>query len=514
MDNLTNINLPAQWRSVMALDEEFSAFTAFKFGVKLLIGQYILILLYKTFRGLWSPLSSIPGPWINKISDWPFFNTVIKGKCHYHLTELHKRYGPIVRLTPNTIAVADAREVRRILVTEDLAKDTQYYSNFRRDESRPTLVSFTNKKDYQARKRLISSMFGIRSIRGLQPMMQNCIDNLVDKLRKECANTENKVDGTVVDIYHFIHATAVDIIGETIFGQPFNILDTGSHPLLEHINIGLKITGILQFAPILRVIMRLPFFPKREPYIDAFTRDIIEKRRATLETEPRNDLLQKLVSCVKDSPASLFNTEDLQDEVVVFLLAGSETTANTEVFLLLLLVHHPDKLKKLQHEIDNLYADPSKPADAEDHISMRYLQACINEAMRLYPAMATGSPRCSDTATTILGHKIPAGTTIFSTSTSVQRDPQYWPEPDAFIPERWLEDGKLETHDLPFYPFSAGSRVCIGRHFAMQEMHLTLVALLRRFEIGLVEGQDESTAFRVALHLKGQKYMVKIRERK
>ncbi|KAL4936460.1 hypothetical protein BDV06DRAFT_227874 [Aspergillus oleicola] len=514
MVDLKNFRLPDQWRSILSLDEQLTVFSAFRFGLKLVIGQYILTLLYKTVRGLLSPLSSIPGPWINKISDWPFFNSVMKGKCHYYMDNLHDTYGPVVRLAPDTIAVADPAEVRRIIVTEDLPKDTRYYSNFRRDETRPTLVSFTNKKDYQARKRLIASMFGIRSIRGLQPVMRSCIDTMMEKLGQEYKITGGQKDGAVVDIYHFIHATAVDIIGETVFGQSFNLLEVGSHPLPEHIAIGLTITGILQFAPIIRMIVRLPFFPKREPYIDGFTREIIEKRRAVLHTNPRNDLLQKLVSCVDDSPNSLFNTEDLQDEVVVFLLAGSETTANTEVFLLLLLAHHPDKLKKLQAEIDRLYPDPAKQADTDDHIHMHYLQACINETMRLYPAMATGSPRSSTQATTILGHKIPAGTTIFSTSASVQKDPMYWPQPEEFFPERWLEDGKLEAHDLPFYPFSAGSRVCIGRHFATQEMHLTLVSLLRRFDIGLVEGQDETTAFRVALHLKGQKYLVRIKERR
>ncbi|KIA75347.1 hypothetical protein HK57_00200 [Aspergillus ustus] len=151
---------------------------------------------------------------------------------------------------------------------------------------------------------------------------------------------------------------------------------------------------------------------KREPYTDGFTRDIIEARRAVLSTNPRNDRPQKLVSCVDDSPSSLFNTEDLQDKVVVFLLAGSETTANTEVFLLLLLLlllltHHPATLAKLQAEIDH---------------------ACINETMRLYPAMATGSPRCSTEPT------------IFSASTSVQRDPASQILPDEFIPELWLDE--------------------------------------------------------------------------
>lgn len=231
--------------------------------------------------------------------------------------------------------------------------------------------------------------------------------------------------------------------------------------------------------------------------------------------DPRQDLLQKLVEAVDDRPGSLFRTSDLQDEAVVLLTAGSETTANAEIFLLMLLAKNPEKLKKLHAEIDRCYPDAKQETTAESSPEMPYLQACIDETMRLYAAMASGSPRETVEDTEILGYQVPRGTTVFPTTATLHLDPSVWTEPEEFIPERWIEsspNGPKQPR-APFYPFSAGSRVCIGKHFALQEIFLSIVTLLRKFTLEYVPGQDESTVFRVALQLQAGKYMMKIRHR-
>lgn len=430
---------------------------------------------------------------------------------HKRMAELHAEYGPIVQLNPTTIAVSDQHEIRRIMVTEDWHKDSRVYTNFRQNKERPTLVNFTNKKDYSHRKRLLSSGFGTRSIRAMQPRMRSCIDVLVQKLEGICRE-ELSSEGHIIDISRCIRSLAVDIIGATTFGSSFDVVKNGSHPLPKEIEKGLKLSGILQFAPLLN---KIPYIAKRKPYIDQFTRNIIRDRQIALEKhEEHDDLLQKMVACVDDSEGSRFNTSDLQDEVVVFLLAGSETTGSAEIFMTMMLVNHPDKYTKLREEIDAFYPAKDAEIDVEHYSKMRYLQACVNETMRLYPAMASGSPREVLQETEILGYRIPQGTTVFPTTTVVHRDGNIWDEPDQFIPERWLEkEGMLEAKDLPYYPFSAGSRVCIGKHFAIQEIHLTMVNLLRRFIFEKVPGQDESTVLRIALQLRAGQYMVRVKER-
>ncbi|KAI9830145.1 MAG: hypothetical protein M1819_005822 [Sarea resinae] len=460
--------------------------------------------LWKIFQAFLSPLKAIPGPWLNKLSEWPFVIAITKGQSHSVTLDLHKRYGPIVVLAPGMISISDPQEIRRILVTEDLPKSSIIYVNFRQDPARPTLVSFTDKKAYGVRRRLVSSMFGLRYIRGLQPMMRDCVDVALRRLDSVCA-----AEGSaVVDVHHLIRSLAVDVIGVTTFGQSFNLVENGHHPLPAKIERGLLLSGIFQFVPWLK---GLPGFPSREPYIDEFTRQIVVDRKKELETNPKHDLLQKLVEAVDDSPGSTFRTSDLQDETVILLTAGSETTANAEIFLLMLLAKHPEKLLKLQQEIDTAYPDPTKETTTE--IELRYFQACVDETMRLFPAMAAGSPREATQDMMIMGYHVPKGTTIFPTTAVLHLDPQLWDNAEEFVPERWLEM-KGHVSEMPYYPFSAGSRNCIGKHFAVQEIYLSVIGLLRRFDLEYLPGQDESTMFRVALQLKAGKYLIKFKPRK
>ncbi|KAL6232483.1 hypothetical protein BDW75DRAFT_217766 [Aspergillus navahoensis] len=466
--------------------------------------------LWQVLRAAASPLVRIPGPLSHKLSEWPLVLAITKGRSHEKMQTLHRQYGPIVALAPGMVAVSDPQAIRQILLTEDWPKSNAIYANFRQNPERPTLLAFTDKKAYAVRKRLVSSMFGIRYIRGMEPIMRGCVQTALDQLHTAC----QKHQGTaLVDIHRLIRALAVDIIGATTFGQSFHVVEQGSHPLPKKIEYSLLLSGIFQFLPWLK---GLPGFPTRDPYIDEFTREIVNRRRREMKTEKehRQDLLQKLVEAVDDQPQSPFQTPDLQDEVVVLLTAGSETTANAEIFLLMLLAKHPDKLATLHEEIDGIYPDPKEETTAEKATRMPYLQACIDETMRLYAAMASGSPREAPTDVTLLGYHIPKGTTVFPTTATLHRDGRIWPQPDAFLPERWLEPavGRKAT-EMPFYPFSAGSRVCIGKHFALQEMYLSVVSLLRRFTLEYVPGQDESTVFRVALQLGAGKYMVKVHER-
>ncbi|KAL1972644.1 hypothetical protein VTN31DRAFT_7058 [Thermomyces dupontii] len=296
------------------------------------------------------------------------------------MQDLHKQYGPIVVLAPNMIAVSDPQAARHILVTEDWPKSNAIFSNSRLNPERPTLLAITEKKAYAVRKRLISSIFGLRYIRRLEPIMRDCIHVAMDQLHNACMQHGGEA---TVDIHHLMRALAVDIIGVTTFGESFHMVLHGSHPLPKKIEQKMLIAGILQFLPWLKY---LPGFHDRDPYIDDFTRSIVERRRQIMKKEHRNDWLQKLLEAVDDSPNSAFQTSDLQDEVV-----------------------HPGKLALLHEEIDRFYSNPAEETTADKALQMPYLQACIDETMRLYAAMAGGSPREAPKDVTLLGYHIPKG---------------------------------------------------------------------------------------------------------
>ncbi|KAM6478062.1 cytochrome P450 [Trichoderma sp. SZMC 28011] len=477
-----------------------------------LAGLFIVFVIPRILgllKALFSPLQRVPGPFLNKITSWPFTISVLNGASHRFTDDLHKRYGPIVALAPDMISVSDDAEIKKIIQTQDWHKSEAVYGNFRQDPERPTLIAFTDKSSYGVRKRMISSMFGIRYIRSMQPLMLDCINVAIDKLEKQCSDKPVEID-----MQNLIQSLAVDIIGITTFGQSFNVVQNGSHPLPDQIKKALKLAGLLMLVPWIR---HIPFLPARDPYVDKFTSDAVENRRAILKTSNKQDLLQKLVEAGNDSEGSIFRRSDIQDEAIILLTAGSETTANAELFTLIMLTKNKDKMAKLVAEVDQWYppSDLEKPVDCEySFLGMTFLQACIDETMRLVPGQATGSPRECLKDEKILGYTIPKGTTVFPSTQNVHMDEKVWPNASEFLPERWLDiyaSGK--TNEVAFWPFSAGSRVCIGKHFALQEMHMTLVSLFRRFEFEYIPQQDETTVFRVAQQLQAHRYMIKVKRR-
>ncbi|KAL6924129.1 hypothetical protein FSST1_001403 [Fusarium sambucinum] len=467
--------------------------------------------VFELLRNIFSPVSRIPGPLINKLSPWPLEIATFKGKSHRFARALHEKYGPIVVLAPNMISIGDASEIKRIIQNEDWVKSEAIYGNFRQDPHRPTLLAFTEKKAYSRRKRMLSSMFGMRYIRSLEPLMKSCVDAGVAHLDKLCENSNNS---TVINLQHFIHGLAIDTIGATTFGGSFNVVENGSHPLPSRLKAGMKISAVMQLISWIKYI---PFLPKRDPYIEEFTFNIVDKRRKESGDVKHQDLLQHLVDVSDDSPGSEFRTSDVQDESVILLAAGSETTANAELFTIMQLLKHPKVMKKLVEEVDKWYP-PSEP-DREtecghSQAGMTYLQACIDETMRLIPGQATGSPRDASKQETVLGYRIPKGTTVFPNTQEAHLNPDNWKNPDEFIPERWFDVySQNQTSSVPYWPFSAGSRVCVGKHFAFQEMHISLTTLLRKFSFEYVPGQDETTVFRIAQQLQANSYDVKVKRR-
>lgn len=414
------------------------------------------------------------------------------------------------------IAITDAHEIKRIIQTEDWPKSLAVFGNFRQDPERPTLIAFTEKEPYRQRKRMMSTMFGIKYIRSMEPLMKDCVRVALKTVGETC--DKSAPDAALLDLQHLIHSLAIDIIGITTFGDSFHVVENGAHPLPDRLKAGLKLSGLALLIPWIRSI---PFIPARDPYIDSFTYDIVEKRRAQVKNNevPRQDLLQKLVEASDETPGSTFRRSDVQDESVILLTAGSETTANAELFTLIMLLKNPDKLRKVYEEVDQWYPPTDKEKEVDCNYSltgMTYLQACQDETMRLVPGQATGSPREASKPEIISGYKVPAGTTVFPSTQGAQMDPKSWSEPEKFLPERWLgfySSGKPIDTVPAYWPFSAGSRVCVGKSFALQEMHLSLVALLRAFEFEYVPGQDEKTVFRVAQQLQGSSYMVKVKRR-
>ena len=163
--------------------------------------------------------------------------------------------------------------------------------------------------------------------------------------------------------------------------------------------------------------------------------------------------------------------------------AGSDTTAIALTHVLYFLIKNPDKLARLRESLKGCGQFDIPPYDmVKQNV---YLRACLDESLRLLPPVSAGQQRKTPSGGTMIAGEWIAGNTLVSTSAYVvHRDPLVFPNPEAFIPERWLGSDAKEMQKY-FIPFSAGSRGCIGRNLTYLEQTMLLAALVRRYDFTL-----------------------------
>jgi cytochrome P450 len=169
----------------------------------------------------------------------------------------------------------------------------------------------------------------------------------------------------------------------------------------------------------------------------------------------------------------------LIDEIAILFIAGHETTANALTFTLQLLGMHPEVQEKIVDEINRIEA--LQLPLIEQLQNFNYVNAVINESMRLYPP-AWITDRVSLEDDTVAGFKIKKDTLIGVSFYALHRNPNYWENPEDFKPERFLGEQRKKSMNY-FYPFGAGHRMCIGMGFAIYEMALAIVHLVKHYQV-------------------------------
>ena len=205
----------------------------------------------------------------------------------------------------------------------------------------------------------------------------------------------------------------------------------------------------------------IPFFRTRRA-ADRVLLAEIARRREDPGLDERTDVLSMLVQARYEGGEGM-SDEDLRDQLVTLLLAGHETTATTMAWVMELLYRHPEAHRRLEQECADGGGD-------------EYLDAVVQEAMRLYPPIQA-IDRALAEPFEVGGYELPAGTVLAPCIYLAHRRPDVYPEPNAFRPERFLDDPP-ETYS--WVPFGGGMRRCLGAAFATLEIRVVLRTLLRR----------------------------------
>ena len=320
-------------------------------------------------------------------------------------------------------------------------------------------------------RRLASPAFHRERVEGYGRTMSTYAQDLVDSW----------TDGEVLDLHDEMTALTLRIVARTLFDNDVTAR------IAEVASLGTWIQDFyyLRFASLRFLIPTwLPTPGNRQlaratRRLDDVVYGIIRERRPG---EDRGDLLSMLL-LARDEQGAGMSQRQVRDEVMTLLLAGHETTALALSWAFLLLDRNPEARDRLEAELAAVLRDG--PASPEDVPALPYTQAVINETLRLYPpAYVTGREAIRDT--TIGGTRIPKRHIVLIWMYTTHRDPRFFPEPDAFRPERWLDELDKRLPRGAFIPFGMGSRKCVGASFAMMEATLLLATIARRwrFELG------------------------------
>ncbi len=294
-------------------------------------------------------------------------------------------------------------------------------------------------------------------------------------------------EGETLDVYRWARRLTLRIAMRSLFGLDPDEQGKGAQAAIEF-ERALSFYGT-DFA--VRV-MRGPRTPWRRlqaarKALDRIVYAEIGRRRRDPDPE-RIDVLSMLVAATDEDGSSLSDRE-VRDQVMTLLFAGHDTSTSTVSFLLYELGRHPAALAKLLDEQDRVLGDrPPTAVELMGGEALPRLEMTLDETLRLYPPAWVGPRRAVETFE-FGGHQVPAGAYVNYSSWASHRLPDVWPEPEAFVPERFLPEAKAALPKGAYIPFGGGSRTCIGMRFGQLEIRTIATLLLQRFRLELVPGR-------------------------
>jgi len=294
--------------------------------------------------------------------------------------------------------------------------------------------------------------------------------------------------GERLDVYDWTRRLALRIAMRALFGFDPDRSDRGA--LAHEFEVGLGYYGRDYFLQALRgprtPWARMQLARRR---IDEVIYAEIALRRATSGEEERTDLLGLLLAG-RDEDGNGLSDQQVRDQVMTLLFAGHDTTTSTVTFLLYELARHPHELARVQEELDRVLGDaPATPAQLFSELPQ--LDAALDETLRLYPAAWVG-PRAAVETYELAGVPVPAGAMVNYSSWASHRLPELFPDPEAYVPDRFTPEARAKLPKGAYMPFGGGSRMCIGMRFGQLEIKAIVSRLLQRYRFEQLPGRTMS----------------------
>ncbi|KAI2476749.1 benzoate 4-monooxygenase cytochrome P450 [Pyrenophora tritici-repentis] len=457
----------------------------------------LLTFTYAFYNAHLHPLRKYPGPLLWRSFRIPYVIATQRGIIHQRFTSFHAKYGPIVRVAPNELSYADSRALKDIYANRPghllFERNPTSFKKMEADE--PNSILYWHEGDHARYRRAFANSFSEKALREQAPVIEGYVDLFIEQLKKR----------KKVDLTQWLNYLLFDLSGDLTYGESWRCLEKGeAHPWVEissDFGKGLALIASVNAYPPVHKLLRF-IIPKRivQRSMDHRQMSHEQAQRRIARDDDRPDWVTpaKKYSELKDH----FTDKEWWLNLLVLAFAGSETTASALTAILRLLVQHKGVLHRLAAEIRDTFEQETDITISSTG-NLPYLNAVIDEGLRLGPPVVIGVPRVVPKGgDTICDRWVPEGTYVTFNQFSAYRQSYNFPNPNSFIPERFLSSPPSKPSTDPsqpsvppadlaiFYPFQLGRHSCIGQKLAYQEMRLVLARLLWSFDIRLEDESD------------------------
>ncbi|KAF2476266.1 cytochrome P450 [Lindgomyces ingoldianus] len=457
--------------------------------------SFLYVVGVVVYRLWFHPLAKYPAPLLNRVTQLPAIVSVLVGRLPMYTKTLHDKYGPIVRLSPNELSFNTPQAWEDIyghrLGKPNMAKDPIHVGAVDPVPGVST-ISMSDNETHARQRRALSHGFSQQALWGQEEIVQGYVTKLLNNVK---TFAEKSQSFNIVDWYNFM---TFDVIGDLSFGESFGCLERGDFHfwitlIFRSVQAGAIEAATRRFAtagsPLQSYLMRwIPneMRTQRRDHL-SYSREKVLKRLSDTKSD-RKDFIYYILRQSKRIDLS-------QDEIIVngalFIVAGSETTAMTLSAMTNFLIAHPEKFEKLKKEIRGSF-NSEQEITVEKATALQYLNACIEETLRLLPPAPIGFLRSVPAGgDTIDGEYLPGGTTVSVSSWCAQHNAANFKNPDEFIPERWFDPAYATDYKLASRPFSLGPRGCIGKNLAYMEMRLAFSRLFWLYDVTTTDGAPD-----------------------
>ncbi|GAM40082.1 hypothetical protein TCE0_034r12149 [Talaromyces pinophilus] len=407
------------------------------------LGAVVLFYLatLASYRLFLHPLATFPGPKLAAITRYyeAYYDIVKNGQYTFKIAELHKEYGPIIRISPYELHVSDPAFFGVIYRQE--GHWNKYDWSYNAFLAPGSAICSADHNVHRRRRAPLNPLFSKATVAKRQNLINSQIMKLIDRIRD--------TDQSRLNIGAALSALTRDIATEYILARNYHDLD-------------------------------------KEDFSEGMTDDTMKITADIIAAKSSFDVSMDAPTIVhailtSDLPPAEKEFGRIHDEVSTVSGAAFETSAQTLRVLLYYIYNDANILRRLRTEFQQLPPESRTKLSALEQLP--YLTAVLMEGLRLSPGIATRIPRVAPDRDLVYDKwVIPKGTPVGMTTLLMHLDGDIYPNPRSFDPDRWTDLDTRKQYEKIYAPFSRGTRSCLGMHLAWAELYLTIAALVQEFD--------------------------------